>query len=159
MQNSTNAQLFSVPEITPEQEKEVLYNHVIAYCTTGISFAQTKGTSPKEFGEYIGNKFKPFWNPDDGFVAFANGLMFILAGMHPDNGMQIVEQNDKMIRFKMKNVDLAFKQGPAFGTSYEELLECSEGILSTLAEHMNVSFSHEVKDEIWYEVILKQKKI
>ena len=157
MQNLTDSHLFTVPKITPEQEKEILYNHVIAYSTTGISFAKTKGTSPIEFGEYVGSMFKAFWNPDDGFVAFANGLMFILAGMHPDNEMQIVEQDEKMIRFKLKNVDLAFKQGPAFGTSFEELLECSEGILSTLAEHMNVSFSHEVKDEIWYEVLLKTK--
>ena len=83
--------------------------------------------------------------------------MFILAGMHPDNEMQIVEQSDKMIRFKMKNVDLAFKMGPAYGITYDEFLDCSEGILSVLAEHMNTMFSQQITDAIWYEVTLKAK--
>jgi hypothetical protein len=131
--NFISAQQFSVPEVTPEQNKEILYNHVIAYCASGITFAKTKGTTPKEYGKYIGEQFKPFWSPADGFPAFANGMMFILAGMHPDNEMQIVGQSDKMIRFKMKNVDLAFKMGTAYGITYKEFLECSEGIISTLA--------------------------
>jgi hypothetical protein len=83
--------------------------------------------------------------------------MFILAGMHPDNDMQIVEQSDNMVRFKMKNVDSAFKMGSAYGISYEEFLECSEGLISVLAEHMNTTFSHKVTDEIWYEVTLESK--
>ena len=148
---------FEVPQVTPEQKIEVLYNHVIAYCNTGISFAKTKGTTPKEYGKYIGEQFKPFWNPEDGFSVFANGLMFMLAGMHPDNDMQIIDQSEKMIRFKMKNVDFAFQQGPAFGTTYEELLECSEGILTTIAEHMNISFTQKITDKVWYEVTLKAK--
>ena len=61
--NFVSAQQFSVPEITSEQNKEILYNHVISYNATGIAFAKTKGTTPKEYGEYIGNIFKPFWNP------------------------------------------------------------------------------------------------
>ena len=61
---------FEVPQVTPEQKFEVLYNHVIAYCNTGISFAKTKGTTPKEYGKYIGEQFLPFWNPEDGFPAF-----------------------------------------------------------------------------------------
>jgi hypothetical protein len=141
--------------VTPEQEKEILFNHVIAYCCTGISFAKSKGTSPKQYGEFIGNIFKPFWNPDDGFPAFANGLMFMLAGMYPDNDMQIIEQSDKMLCFKMKNVDIAFQQGPAFGVTYEELLDCSEGILSVLGKHMNTTFSHKITDNSWYEVTLQ----
>ena len=146
-----------MPEFQDRQGKEILFNHVIAYCTTGISFAKTKGIPPKEYGEYIGETFKPFWNPEEGFPSFANGLMFMLAGMHPDNDMQIIDQSDIMLRFKMKNVDFAFQQGPAFGTTYEELLECSEGILTTIAEHMNTSFAHKVTDKIWYEVTLKTK--
>lgn len=152
-----SAQQFSVPQVTPEQKTEILYNHLIAYCATGITFAKTKGISAREYGEYIGQQFKPFWNPDDGFPVIANGLMFILAGMHPDNEMQIVEQSEKMVRFKMKNVDLSFKMGPAFGITYNEFIDCSEGILSVLAEHMNTKFSHKTTDEIWYEVTLKAK--
>ncbi|MCJ7820478.1 MAG: hypothetical protein MUP53_04685, partial [Bacteroidales bacterium] len=95
------------------------------------------------------------WNPADGFVAFANGMIFILAGMYPDNEMQIVAQNEKMVEFKLKNVDISFKNGPMFGVTYEEMLECSKGIIGTLANHMNVSFSQKVVDEIWYEVTFK----
>lgn len=151
-----NAQQFSVPEVTPEQSKEILHSHVIAYCATGITFAKTKGTSAKEYGEYIGNQFKPFWNPNDGFSEFTSGMMFLLGGMHPNNEMQIVEQSGKMIRFKMKNVDLLFVNGPAYGITYEEFLECSEGIISTLAQYMSVSFSHKMDGE-WYVVTLQGK--
>lgn len=153
MKDSSNCQ-FAVPQVTPEQEKEVLFNHVIAYCTTGISFAKLKGTSPKDYGEYMGNAFKPFWNPDEGFPAFANGLMFMLAGMYRDNDMQVLKQSDKMLCFKMKNVDIAFQQGPAFGVTYEELLECSEGLLVVIGEYMGTSFSHKILDDGWYQVTL-----
>lgn len=149
-------QPFTVPEISNEQKQEILYNHVIAYAATGIGFAKTKGASPEEFGKYIGTQFKPFWNPEHGFLAFANGMLFILGGMHPDNDLQIIEQNEKMIRFRLKNVDFFFKSGNAFGISYNEFLACSKGIISTLSEHMNVNFSHKT-DGIWYEVMLSQK--
>lgn len=147
---------FAVQEITTAQKQEILYSHVIAYAATGIGFAKTKGATPEEFGKYVGKQFKPFWNPADGFPAFANGLLFILGGMHPNNDLQIVEQSSNMIRFKLKNVDISFQNGPAFGVTYNEFLECSKGIISTLAEHMNVSFSHKV-DGIWYEVTLLKK--
>ena len=153
MNNLSNSH-FTVPQVAPEQEKEILFNHVIAYCCTGISFAKSKGISPKEYGEYMGNAFKPFWNPDEGFPSFANGLMFMLAGMYANNDLQIIEQNESHLCFKLKNVDIAFKQGPAFGITYEELLECSEGLLETIGEHMNTTFSHKVTDDNWYEVTL-----
>lgn len=37
----TAQEKFEVPQLTPEQKTEVLYNHVIAYCVTGISFAKS----------------------------------------------------------------------------------------------------------------------
>lgn len=148
---------FSVPQITPEQKQEILYNHVMGYATTGIGFAKTKGATPEEFGKYIGAQFTSFWDPASGFSAFANGMIFILAGMHPDNEMQIVAQNEKMVQFKLKNVDISFKNGPMFGVTYDEMLDCSEGIISVLANHMNTSFSHKIVDGIWYEVTLKAR--
>ncbi len=150
-------QPFVVPEVTSEQKQEILYNHVIGYAVTGIGFAKSKGATPEEFGKYIGTQFTSFWNPADGFEAFANGMIFILAGMHPDNEMQIVAQSEKMVQFKLKNVDISFKNGPMFGVTYDEMLDCSEGIISVLANHMNVSFSHQIVDEIWYEVTLRAK--
>ena len=150
-------QQFAVPEVTPEQKQEILYNHVVGYAITGIGFAKSKGATPKEFGEFIGTQFKSYWDPTAGFPVFVNGMLFILTGMHQDNEMQIIEQSDKIIRFKLKNVDLSFKNGPVFGVTYDEFMECSEGIISTLAQHMNISFSHKVTDEIWYEITLRAK--
>lgn len=149
-------QSFTIPEVTNDQEKEILYNHVIAYCATGITFAKTKGVSPEEYGKYIGEQFKPFWNPEQGFPMFTGTIMFILKGMHPNNEMEILEQNEKLIRFKMKNVDAMFQMGPAYGVTYKEFLECSEGVLSTLANHMKTSFEQKVNGP-WYEVTLKAK--
>lgn len=148
---------FSVPEVTPEQKQEVLYNHVMAYAATGISFAKAKGVSANEYGKYVGKQFTSFWNPAEGFPAIANGLIFILAGMHPNNEMQITEQNEKMVRFKMKNVDMMFKQGPVFGSTFDEFMDCSYGIISVLAEHMNSAFSHNMTKDGWYEVTLAEK--
>lgn len=154
MINSEIKEQYVVPPVSPEQKQEILYNHVVGYAITGIGFAKTKGATPKEFGEYIGKQFTSYWNPADGFPAFANGMLFILNGIHPDNEMQIIEQNEKMVRFKLKNVDLVFKNGPAYGVSYKEYLECSKGIISTLADYMNVSFEHKTYND-WYEVSLK----
>ncbi|MGQ8338581.1 hypothetical protein ACUNWD_18640 [Sunxiuqinia sp. A32] len=157
--SNINAQsLIAVPEITPEQEKEVLYNHVIAYFATGITFAKAEGTSAKEYGEYIGNQFKVFWNPTDGFAFFANQIMFILKGVNPYSDMQIVEQNDKVIRFKMKNIGMLFQNGNMYGISFNDFLEASDGILTTLANYMNTKFSYQMIDNnTWYEVTLQAK--
>jgi hypothetical protein len=149
-------QQFSVPQITPEQKHEILYNHVIAYAVTGIGFAKTKGATPEEFGKYIGTHFKPFWNPNDGFPAFTNGMLLIMGGMHPDHELQIIEQSEKMILFKLKNVDYSFQNGPVFGITYNEFLACSNEIISTLAEHMNVSFTSKTENG-WYMVELVKK--
>ena len=150
-------QPFSVPEVTPDQEKEILYNHVIAYCATGITFAKTKGVSPEEYGKYIGEQFKTFWNPEQGFPFFVNTIMFILKGMHPANEMQILEQNEKMVQFKMKNVDAMFQMGPPYGINYDEFLACSKGILETLADYMKSDFTQETDKNGWYVVTIKEK--
>ncbi len=156
MINSDIKKQFVVPRVSPEQKQEILYQHVLGYFLTGIGYAKLKGSLPKEFGEYIGRQFTPFWNPDDGFATFVNGLLFILNGLHPDNEMQILEQSGDMIRFRLKNVDLMFTEGPAFGISYEEMLECSEAVINTLAEHMGSTFSQKI-DDGWYEVLLTSK--
>lgn len=150
-------QPITIPEVTPEQEKEILYNHVVAYFATGITFAKTQGVSAEEYGKYIGNQFKPFWSPDAGLEAFATQMMFILKGVNPYSEMKIVEQNDQMIRFGMSNLDMVFQNGPAYGITYKEFLTASEGVISTLAEYLKVSFEQKVTDDGWYEVTMKSK--
>lgn len=148
---------FVVPQLTNGQKSEVLYNHVIAYSVTGISFAKTQGVPAEEYGKFIGSQFKSFWDPAAGFPAFTKQIMYILAGMHPNNEMEIVEQGPTSITFRMKNVDLAFKNGPMMGISYDEFLACSHGIISVIADYMNTNFSHKMTDDGWYVVNLSQK--
>lgn len=143
-----------VPELSPEQKQEVLYNHVMSYAVSGISFAKSKDVSPEKYGNYVGKLFTPFWNPADGFPAFANGMMYILAGIHPNNEMTIVEQGKENVKFKLKNVDLVFQGGPFLGVSYTEMLDFSFGVISVLAEHMNLKFSYKITDNVWYEVAI-----
>lgn len=150
-------QPFTVPEVTNDQEKEILYNHMIAYAAAGITFAKTKGVSAEEYGKYIGEQFRPFWDPAQGFPFFAKTIMFILKGMHPANEMQILEQNEKMVKFKMKNVDAMFQMGPAYGITYDEFLLCSKGILETVADHMKSDFSQEIDKNGWYVVTINAK--
>ncbi|WP_167605324.1 hypothetical protein [Maribellus sediminis] len=146
---------FEVPQLTQEQKTEVLYSHMVAYAATGISFAKSQGLSAKDYGKFIGQKFAAFWNPEDGFAMLVNRMMFILAGLHPENEMQIVEQDDSGITFKLKNVDLAFKNGPMFDVPYQDFLDCSEGIIAVIAKHMKSSFAHEMTTDGWYVVHLK----
>lgn len=146
--------IISVPELNAQQKQEVLYSHVIAYAVSGISYAKTKESSPEEYGRYIGKMFIPFWDPAGGFPVFANRIMYILAGMHPDNEMKIEEQGANSIRFRMKNVDSSFQDGPMLGITYEEFLGFSLGIIDEIADFMHVDFSHKVVDKLWYEMTL-----
>lgn len=150
-------QAISIPDVNPEQEQEILYNHVIAYFAAGITFAKTQDISAEEYGKYIGNQFKPFWSPDAGFASFANQMLFILKGVNPYSEMKIIAQNDKMIRFKMSNINMLFKHGPAYGITYKEFLSASEGVLSTLADYMKASIEQKVTDDGWYMVTMKAK--
>ena len=147
----------TVPQLTQDQKQEVLFQHVMAYATTGISFGKTQGVSPEEYGRFIGKSFTGAWDPSAGYQMFAGQLMYILAGMYPDNQMEILEQDDKMIRFRMKNVDIFFRNGPVFGVTFEELLQCSKGIISELGDYMGVEFSHKWVDNTWYEVTFKAR--
>ena len=147
---------FAVPQLTDDQKIEVLYSHMVAYAATGISYAKSQGASAKDYGEFIGRKFTGYWNPEDGFGMLVNRIMFILAGLHPDNQMQIVDQDEIGITFKMKNVDLAFKNGPMFDITFQDFLDCSEGILSVIAKYMKSTFSHEMTEDGWYIVHLKK---
>ncbi len=148
---------FTVPELSTQQKTDILYNHVIAYAVAGISFAKTQGVTPESYGKYIGKKFIPYWNPEAGFHVFVKGILDILSGINSNNEMQIISQSEKMIRFKLKNVDLSFQKGPMLGVTYNEYLECSYGIISLLAEHMNVKFSHKISEGIWYEATFEKK--
>ncbi|MDX8338730.1 hypothetical protein SLH46_06030 [Draconibacterium sp. IB214405] len=144
---------FAVPQLTPDQEKEVLYNHVYAYFTAGLNMAKEKGVSPEAYGKYIGEEFKAFWNPEAGFAAFVNQIMFILKGVNPYSEMEIKEQNEKMVRFTMSNMNLSFKEGGPFGVSYNDFLVCSDALISTIANHMNADFSYKDTDGL-YEVTI-----
>ena len=143
---------FPVPDLSVDQKTEVLYSHVIAYAVTGISFAKTQGVTPEDYGKFIGQKFKAFWNPDDGFATLVNRMMYILAGMYPDNEMVVTKQDSKSVTFRLKNVDISFKNGPMFDVTYSDFLNCSSGIISVIAEHMGSTFTHNSDSEGWYEV-------
>ena len=147
---------FSVPELTQDQVQEVLYSHVISYAVSGISYAKSMGSTPKAYGNYVGKLFTPWWDPGAGLPGFANQLMFLLAGIHSDNEMEIMEQDENSIRFRMKNVDLAFKQGPMFGVSYDDFLEFSSELLVVLADFLSLDFKDSFVDG-WYEVSLKAR--
>lgn len=150
------AQDLIVPQLTQEQREDVLYQHVMAYAITGIAFAKSEGTTPEDYGRFIGKSFASFWDPSAGYQMFAEQLMYILAGLHPDNQMEIVEQDGQMVRFRLKNVDLFFQNGPVFDVTYQEFLDCSYGIIAALATYMGVEFSHRMDGE-WYEVTFKEK--
>jgi len=147
---------FEVPELTQEQKSEVLYSHVVTYAVSGISFAKFQGVSPGEYGKFIGKKFSDYWNPEDGFPVLVNRMMYILAGLHPDNQMQILTQNEKSVTFKLKNVDLLFQKGPMFDVSFQDFLDCSLGIIEVVAKHMNSKFSQEMTADGWYIATLSQ---
>jgi len=150
-------QALNVPQLTQEQKTEVLFQHVMAYATTGIAFAKSQNVRPGEYVRFIGHSFTPFWDPEGGYQMFAGQLMYILEGMYPDPQMEILEQNETMIRFRMKNVDLFFRNGPAFGVSLQEFLDCSEGIVSALADFMKVDFNYQWVDNTWYEITFKAR--
>lgn len=144
---------FTVPQLTPEEETEVLYNHVVAYFAVGLSMAKEKGVSPEAYGKYIGEQFKVFWDPEGGFQSFVNQIMFILQGVNPYSEMKIIEQNSTMIRFTMSNMNLLFKQGLAYGITYNEFLACSKGLLKAVANHMKANFAYKDTDGL-YEVTI-----
>ncbi len=147
---------FSVPQLTPEQETEVLYNHVLAYFAAGLSMAKEKGVEPEEYGKYIGDQFKVFWDPEAGFPFFVNQIMFILQGVNPYSEMEIKEQTSTMIRFTMSNMNMLFKQGPAYGITYDEFLACSNGLLKAVANHMKVNFAYKDTNGIYAVTLTKQ---
>lgn len=148
---------FLVPEVTQAQKLEILYNHAISYFVTGISFAKTQGITPSEYGKYIGKEFIPYWDKNLGFDAYVNKMIYLFNGFHSNNEMQIINMGNDYVKIRLKNVDLPFKQGPMLGVTYDEFLECSYGILSQISEYMNVKFSHNISDQIWYEANFEAK--
>ena len=147
---------FAIPELTQDQKQEVLYMHVISYAASGISYAKEMGSTPEAYGKYVGNLFTPFWNPAEGLPGLANRIMYIFAGIHPANEMQIMDQDENSLRIRLKNVDQPFKQGPFLGVSYDEYLAFSGALLTVLADFMKVDLSQKMVNE-WYELSLKTR--
>lgn len=147
---------FAVPVLTPEQKQQVLYNHVIAYANSGISYAKYLGKTPASYGSFVGKQFLPYWDPAGGLTALGNGLMYIMAGMHPNNEITIEKQSNKQLAVKFKNLELPFKEGPNLEVSFDEYLEFCEGLIGTLATHMGLEYSQSF-DGTWFHYQLKEK--
>lgn len=148
---------FKVPELSMEQKQKVLYDHVISYATSGISYAKHLGKTPAEYGKYVGKQFSAFWDPAGGLQSLGNGLMYIMAGMHPDNELQIVNQDEHTLAFKLKNVDLPFREGPMLGVSKDDYMEFSAALIKALANHMKLDFKQSI-DDTWYYATLSLQR-
>jgi hypothetical protein len=141
---------FSIPERTHEQKHQSTMSQFWGFYAAGINFVKSQGTSPYEYGKYIGNLFAPSWNKENGFEGLVNGTIFIWENFRTDadGPIAIKEKDDGSVIIKLP-VDTWKKYLPEGNpyASFKDAMECMQGIMEPIADHMGSSFNQEVTED------------
>lgn len=86
---------YTVPARTVEQKHQnLVFQLYLAGFGGGINFAKAHGTSPFEYGAYLGKMFAPGWGEPNNFDALVNGwLMNLEDSRIADDPPLVVKEN------------------------------------------------------------------
>lgn len=141
---------FTVPERTTEQKHQRTLSQTWVMFAAGINFAKSQGTSPYEYGKYIGNLFAPSWNKENGFDGLVRGTIFNTENFRTDADIPIVikEKDDGsvIIKISAETYGKYFPEGNPYA-SFKDAMDCMQGAYEPIADHMGCSIIQEVTED------------
>lgn len=149
--------VFTVPELTVTQKYGNMLGQSRVLFVGWISYAKSLGKSVEDASTFCANLFKTSWNKDNGFEGFVEGMIYNWTCFVPNNEIVILEQSDKMIKFKSKNMYPGFrKRGESYGITYDEYMKSMNIFGEIIGEYMGSSYAQEVTDEGTFITITKK---
>ncbi|MCK4465950.1 MAG: hypothetical protein KAU83_09575 [Bacteroidales bacterium] len=157
--NAFGQEKFTVPERTHEQKhKRTMYQFWSVFAA-GINFAKSQDISPYEYGKYIGSLFAPSWNKENGFDGLVNGTIYNWENFKSDeDGQMVIKEKDDgsvIIDFPAAAWKKYLPEDNPYA-SFQEVLDCMQGILEPIADYMESTINLIVKDE-WIIFTIKKK--
>ena len=141
---------FTIPERTYEQKHNRTMYQFWSFYAAGINFAKSQDVSSYEFGKYIGNLYASSWNNENGFDGFVNGMIYNWENFKTDADEQMVikEKDDGsvIIKYPAATWKKYFPEEDSYA-SFQDALDCMQGILEPIAEYMGSTITHEVVEE------------
>ena len=133
---------YSTPVRTAPENHYLALQQLWAVHSAGIHFAKTHGTTPYEYGKYVGNLFAPSWDEARGYDGYVKGVIFNLETFRvpADGEMEIIENCDRLVSIKFPAVAFKkfFPEGRYFIT-FDEFCQAMNGMFEPLAGKMGAT--------------------
>jgi hypothetical protein len=140
---------FPIPPLGSEEKHIRAVSQAWVMAAAGMNYAKTKGTSPYEYGKYLGNLFAPSWGQGDNFDTYVRGSIFNLESFrdNTDTPLQIKENPDGSVSIVTADrmFHKYFPEGSPFA-SYSEFLEFIKGLNEPIANYMGGTMTMENRD-------------
>jgi hypothetical protein len=140
---------YPIPPLGSEEKHVRAVSQAWVIAAAGINYAKTKGTTPYEYGKYLGNLFAPSWGQGNDFDTFVRGSIFNFESFRDDTDspLQIKENSDGSVTIVTADMmwHKYFPDGSPF-VSYSEFLELIKGLNEPIADHMGGTVTMESRD-------------
>lgn len=137
----------SVPNITADQKHGRTLFQCWVVVAAGANYAKTQGTSPYEYGKYLGKLFAPTWGAGNDYEKLVKGMIYNLESFrHASDAPLVVKENadgSVSIRMDEKMIHKYLPEGNPF-LDFKEFLELSRGLYEAIADYMGATFTSEI---------------
>ena len=139
---------FTVPSPT-EMQKYYLaaYNWNVMYLIQ-ISYAKSAGKAVEDVAEFTGDHLRSTWLKKGGFETFVNGMLNLMICMVPYGSVEIIEQENDIIKFKVFGLYAELKEaGTILNVTWGEYLKFLDISFSRQADYMGSMYSQKDTDD------------
>lgn len=147
---------FKIPEITDAEKFANMAGQANALIVNSINYAKSLGKSVDDIANFSGEQFKTSWNKEMGFNGFVNGILYNSICFFPKAEISILEQSDKIVKYRIFFDPEFIKSFPMLNVTFEEYLSFQKGVVIKIGEYLGAEYSHELKDNVLYVTIKKK---
>jgi len=141
---------YTVPNISVEDKFSRTLGQFWGIFATSVDFAKSQGITPHDYGKYLGKVFAPTWNKEAGFEGMVRGTVYNWETFKKDEDgeIKIKEMDDGSVKISVPirawNQYFSENFPPV---SFEEVLECMQGIMDEIATYLDAEALQKITDE------------
>lgn len=132
-----------------EKHQNLVFQFYLAGLGGGINFAKAHGTTPYEYGAYLGKMFAPGWGEPNNFDALVNGWLRNLedSRVASDPPVQVKENQDGSVSVTASERMLHqyFPDGNEVA-SFTDILDCMRGLFTQIGDYLGAKVNIENRD-------------
>ncbi|HLN54423.1 MAG TPA: hypothetical protein VK207_00445 [Bacteroidales bacterium] len=151
---------YTVPVRTvDEKHQNLVFQLYMAGFGGGVNFAKAHGTTPYEYGAYLGKLFAPGWGAPNNFDALVKGWLVNLEDSRVAGDPAIVVQENQdgsvSITASEQMLHKYFPDGNEI-ISFNEYLDCMRGIFTEIGNYLGAKVNIDNKDGVMVFTYIKK---